>query len=50
MAQDVQKQRKTEVDFINGQIVRRAKEKGIDVPFVEAVYLLLKVVEGSYAR
>lgn len=50
MAQDVQNQRKTEVDFINGQIVKRAREKGIEVPFVEAVYLLLKVVEGSYTR
>ena len=50
MAQDVMNQRKTEVDFINGQIVKKAKEKDVSVPFVEAVYLLLKVVEGSFGR
>ena len=50
MAQDVLNQRRTEVDSINGQIVKRAREKGIEVPFIEAVYLLLKVVESSYVR
>lgn len=48
MAQDVQRGRRTEVDFINGQIVKRAEAKGIDVPYVRAVYDLLKVVEASF--
>lgn len=48
MAQDVQRKRKTEVDYINGEIVRRAKAKGIEAPYTEAVYMLLKVVEGTY--
>jgi 2-dehydropantoate 2-reductase len=50
MAQDVMRKRRTEVDSINGQIVSRAHAKGVDVPYVEAVYLLLKVVESSYAH
>lgn len=48
MAQDVQHKRKTEVDFINGQIVKKAHEKGIAVPYVETVYMLLKVVQSTY--
>lgn len=48
MAQDVQKKRKTEVDFINGGIVKKAKEKGLKVPYTEAVYDLLKVIENTY--
>ncbi|MBR0374518.1 MAG: hypothetical protein IJH91_08335 [Mogibacterium sp.] len=38
------------MDFINGQIVAKAKAKGIDVPYTEAVYMLLKVVEGNYDK
>lgn len=48
MAQDVLHKRPTEADFINGQIVKKAHEKGLQVPYVEAVYLLLKVVQGTY--
>ena len=48
MPQDVQKKRKTEVDFINGGIVKKAKEKGLKVPYTEAVYDLLKVIENTY--
>ena len=48
MAQDVQKKRKTEVRFINGGIVKKAKEKGIEVPYTEAVYDLLRIIEDTY--
>ncbi len=48
MAQDVLAHRKTEARFINGEIVKRAKQKGIHVPFTEAVYDLLRVVEDTY--
>ena len=49
MAQDVLAGRKTEVRFINGEIVRKAREKGIPVPYTEAVYDLLRVVEETYS-
>lgn len=48
MAQDVQKRRKTEIRFINGGIVDKAKEKGIEVPYTETVYDLLRVIEETY--
>lgn len=48
MAQDVLKKRKTEVRFINGGIVKKAKEKGIEVPYTEAVYDLLRIIEDTY--
>lgn len=48
MAQDVQRKRKTEVRFINGGIVKKAKEKGIEVPYTEAVYDLLRIIEDTY--
>ena len=47
MAQDVQKGRKTEIDYINGQIVARAHAKGIEVPYTETVYMLMKVVQEN---
>ncbi len=49
MAQDVMKKRRTEIDSINGEIVRRGEAKGISVPYTKAVYALMKVVEASFA-
>lgn len=48
MAQDVGNRKKTEVGFINGGIVKKAKEKGLEVPYTEAVYDLLRVIEETY--
>lgn len=48
MAQDVQKKKKTEVEFINGGIVKKVREKGIEVPYTEAVYDLLRIIEDTY--
>jgi 2-dehydropantoate 2-reductase len=42
MLQDVLKGRKTEIDAINGYIIRRALENGIEVPVNEALYGLVK--------
>ncbi|MCD8098895.1 MAG: 2-dehydropantoate 2-reductase [Lachnospiraceae bacterium] len=48
IAQDVQRKRKTEASFINGGIVKKAKEKGIEVPYTEAVFDLLRIIEETY--
>lgn len=48
MAQDLQRKRKTEVSFINGGIVKKAKAKGLEVPYNEAIYDLLRVIEETY--
>lgn len=42
MLQDVEAGRRTEIDFLNGAIVRLAKESGIGVPYNECLTRLVK--------
>lgn len=50
MLQDVLKQKKTEVDFINGVICRQGRSLGIPMP-VNAVLLdLVRTIESSYDK
>lgn len=48
MAQDLKHKRKTEARFINGGILDKAKEKGLQIPYTEAVYCLLRTIEDTY--
>ncbi|HET9407438.1 MAG TPA: 2-dehydropantoate 2-reductase [Candidatus Sulfotelmatobacter sp.] len=48
-AQDVMRKRRTEIDSLNGYVVSRAKELGIDVPVNQALYALVKLLESSYS-
>jgi len=48
MGQDVDACRVTEIDAINGYIVRKAKELGIDVPVNQALVHLIKTLQGHY--
>ena len=48
MAQDLKNKRKTEARFINGGIVAKAKEKGLKVPYTEAIYCLLRTIEDTF--
>ena len=50
MLQDVLHKRKTEIDFINGAIVRQAKGLGIATPTNETLMELVKTVEESYDK
>lgn len=45
MLQDVERGKRTEIEFINGAIVRKAKELGIDTPYNRALLLLVKSLE-----
>ncbi len=45
MLQDVQASRQTEIDYINGYIVRRAAELGIDCDSNERVIEMVKKVQ-----
>lgn len=45
MLQDISSRRKTEIDFINGAIVNKGRELGIDVPYNQALTLLIKSKE-----
>ncbi len=46
MLQDIISGKKTEVDEINGEIIRRAKKHGINVPVNEVIYNLIKANES----
>jgi len=50
MLQDVLRKKRTEVDFINGVIVRLAQELSIDVPTNKFLLDLIKTIESSYTE
>lgn len=45
MLQDIEARRRTEIDAINGAVVKEGKSLGIPTPFNEALVLLLKAIE-----
>jgi len=49
MLQDVLARRETEVDFINGAIVREGEKLGIDTPVNRTITNLVKTIEKTYA-
>ena len=50
MLQDVEACRPTEVDWLNGGIVRFGREHGVPTPLNEAVVALIKGREASWTR
>jgi 2-dehydropantoate 2-reductase len=42
--------KQTEVDFINGAIVRQGKGSGIKIPVNEMLTQLVKAIESSYSK
>ncbi len=48
MLQDIENGKKTEIDFINGMIVRKANEYGLKAPINEMIVNLVKGVEKAY--
>lgn len=48
MLQDILRKKRTEIDFINGVIVRQAQELGIPVPVNSILLDLVKTIEASY--
>jgi 2-dehydropantoate 2-reductase len=49
MLEDVESQRPTEVELINGALVRQARAHGVDAPLQDAVYALVRGREASYS-
>jgi 2-dehydropantoate 2-reductase len=49
MLEDVDARRPTEVELINGALVREAQRVGVDAPLHTAVYRLVKAREASYS-
>jgi len=48
MGQDLDRRRRTEIDAINGAIVREAKLLGITVPYNQMITDLIKVIEKKF--
>ena len=48
MLQDVEARRQTEVDYLNGGIVRFGREHGVPTPLHEAIWALVKGVEAAW--
>ena len=44
-AQDLMRKRKTEIEFLNGLIVRKATEHGVHAPTHQAIFALVKMLE-----
>jgi 2-dehydropantoate 2-reductase len=49
MLEDVEARRPTEVELINGALVREAARLEVDVPLHTAVYRLVAAREASYS-
>ncbi|HUZ14889.1 MAG TPA: ketopantoate reductase family protein [Gaiellaceae bacterium] len=49
MLEDVEARRPTELESINGALVREARRHGVAVPLHEALYRLVKAREASYS-
>lgn len=50
MLQDVEARRKTEIEVVNGAIVREAEQFGIDVPLNRMMVALIHGLESSWVR
>jgi len=49
MLQDIEARRETEIDYLNGGIVRFGRELGVPTPLNEAILALVKGLERSWA-
>ncbi len=50
MLQDVKRARKTEIDKINGAIVKKARELGFPVPYNEMAVQMVRAIESGYPQ
>jgi 2-dehydropantoate 2-reductase len=50
MLQDIQAHKRTEVEFITGEVIRLARELGIATPYNETVYALVRALESRMLR
>lgn len=46
-AQDLRRGRRTEIDYLNGEVVRRAAALGIPVPVNNALWVMVKLAEAA---
>jgi 2-dehydropantoate 2-reductase len=49
-AQDLMRQKPTEIDYLNGLIIQKATQYGLDVPNQKAIYALVKMLENKLLK
>ena len=47
-AQDLSRKKPTEIDYLNGLIVKKGKDYGIETPANQSIYALVKMIEAGY--
>ena len=50
MGQDFDHKRRTEIDAINGAVVREAERLGISVPYNQMITDLIKIIEKQFSQ
>ncbi|MFN3966714.1 MAG: ketopantoate reductase family protein [Endomicrobiia bacterium] len=50
MLQDIMHHKKTEIEYINGAIIRKAKEIGLETPYNNMLYYFVKFLEENYPK
>lgn len=48
LAQDASRRLKTEIDFLNGAIIKEGIKEGVKTPYNNTVYSLFKIIENNY--
>ncbi|MEO8922564.1 MAG: ketopantoate reductase C-terminal domain-containing protein, partial [Caldimonas sp.] len=49
-AQDMARKKPSEIDHLNGFVVRRGRELGVATPANQALYALVRLVEAGHQR
>jgi 2-dehydropantoate 2-reductase len=44
-AQDLARGKKTEIDYLNGYVVRKGQQVGVSVPANRVLYIMVKMIE-----
>ena len=47
---DVKSKRKTEIDCLNGAVIREGKRLGVETPFNCVIYNIIRIIENSYEK
>jgi len=50
MLRDIRAEKQTEIECLNGAVIRDAERLGIDVPFNRSAYGMIRVLEDTYAQ
>jgi 2-dehydropantoate 2-reductase len=50
MLRDIRAEKQTEIECLNGAIIREAERFGIDVPFNRFAYAMIRTLENTYAH